>query len=98
MEFTAKPIIYAELGKFKHLVCRSVSNETGRTGEFHIKAIDYDAQALVQLLKGIVDNSEIGIIGLDYDVYIKSGSILTTEGMEDLLKQADEFIEGIRRG
>lgn len=96
MEITQKNFSYADISGLKHLVCRSVNGASGRTGEFHVKGIGYDANSLVQLLKGIIDHAEIGVIGLDYDVYIKSGSVLVTEGMEDLLKQADEFIEGVK--
>ena len=97
MEFKTKQFFYADIPGFRNLLCRSVSYANGRTGEFHVKSIGYDAQALVQLLRGIIDHAEVGMIGLDYDVYIKSDSVLTTEGMEDLLKQADEFIDGVKK-
>ena len=94
MEMKIPEIIYADIGKLKHIQCRAVINGVGRTGEFHVRSVTgYPADALLQLLRGIIDNAEIGVIGLDYDVYIKSESVLTTEGIEDLLKQADDFIE-----
>lgn len=99
MEMTLKPIIYAEVGAYKNLSCRAVISDNGRTGEFHVRSLtQYPIDDLMQALRGIIDNAEIGPIGLDYDVYIKSESVLTTDGIEEFLKQADEFIERICSG
>ena len=89
----APAIIYDDVGKFKNFDVRAVIANDKRTGEFHVRATTgYPADALVQALRGIVDNSEIGLIGLDWDIYIKSESVLTTDSIEDLLKEVDEFI------
>lgn len=96
MEMQMQDIIYEDIKGLKNISARAVMTK-GRSGEFHVKSLTgYACDDLVQLLRGIIDNADIGVIGLDYDAYIKSESVLTTDNMELLLAQADKTIGEIQ--
>jgi hypothetical protein len=96
MEMQYKEIEYVDIKGLKHLQCRAVVKDGKQTGEFHLKMKNRGVVApdlLCSIAAGILDNVELGIIGLDYDIYIMSKSAMITSIMDEMLQKVDEYIE-----
>ena len=95
---SVNPVSFIEIGNFAHFKCRMVVKDDKQSGEYHIKPIGIKAAELVSVLngklEGIEDMQMLSDNFIDYPIYVKIGSFMTNENIEELLKDIDSYFKG----
>ena len=92
-----KPVKFVGIGNYTFFKCRSIVRDEKQTGEYHIKPNGVKIMDLIAVLngklEGIEDMQNVPDF-VDYPIYMKIGSFMTNENIDELLKDVDNYFKG----